>query len=269
MLSESSLVAGDLGSVSVDDVNQALDDAGWVLIRTVRKPSLQQFESLVDELVDRVIRVSNPSRVQPAADQGTRGVNVGHDRIGLHSELATVPFCPRTICFFVDRSADSGGETILCDGHGVLAELSSSSREWLRQGVLRYEVEPMENDVLIHNLGVRSRQELADRLEDLPGVSNVYPRGDRHGFTFTRPAVVSDNDSAPAFCNNVFTWPSIDAYPRRGYDDMAADARSIAERRTLCVRQRTGDIFALRNHRVMHGREAFVGTRTVFARMGT
>ncbi|MDG1480929.1 MAG: TauD/TfdA family dioxygenase [Myxococcota bacterium] len=204
-------------------------------------PDESAFEALTavfsaDFLVDSgVTRLPVPHREPP-----TRQIRTPRPEhpFGLHAELSTsAARRPHILWLYCVTPAESGGETILCDGAAVYARLSPQARA-------------------VFSLSARVQH------------TNRRP---------VSPLARASYASTPAFANALVGRPSYAALcrsvtmangapiPRLAWEE----AKAVADTLTVAVRWRRGDLLMIDNHRCMHGRRPLPASdpRTLYSRV--
>ncbi|WP_329486673.1 TauD/TfdA family dioxygenase [Kitasatospora sp. NBC_01246] len=153
---------------------------------------------------------------------------LGRGDLSLHTECAQLPRPPRLLLLACARTADSGGETLLVDGRAVLAELA---------GFHPTSLEALAAPRAAYFGGADGH--FAPVLEHLPD---------------GRWRLRLRQDSLARFS------PDAEAH-------LPALRRAV-EHNTTRTRLASGQGLVLDNHRVLHGRTAFVGARLLLRALG-
>ncbi len=218
-------------------------------------------------------------------------------KIALHNELSYVTTWPMKICFFCQRAAESGGETILADMRRVYRRIPEAIKTEFKQRQWR----------LVRHYGyglglswqqsfgttVKTELEAYCRRAQL----NFQWLGDENLKTWcVRPAIHHHPFTRePMWFNHVVFWhlsqlsapirqvfenhcqkQAEPCYPYNTYygDGAPIDADTIAtidaiyRQETIAEPWRNGDLLLLDNMLVAHGRNPFQGQRKVLVAMG-
>lgn len=271
-------------------VKSGLVESGVVLVRA--GAGREDFEALSDALMTPVVHHSTSYAVERDPvnrDATTATVNKGIDAIPLHREGSYAPGCPDLLMLYCVRPADEGGETIFCDGVGLLKALPERTRDFVEGAVLKWhwKVEPERWKAA---LGVSSRAEAETRLKyisaRLAGWEGLEARFDGdllEGVYETLCVIPTKWGDRRSFCNSllIYHYRSVsDFYPKHIYtptlgdgspfpSGVLAEIAEYARAETRGVRLEEGDILLIDNSRCMHGREGFTDPqRRILFRMG-
>jgi alpha-ketoglutarate-dependent taurine dioxygenase len=264
-----------LGVIDTDELYGDLARSGVVIHRGF-VDSLQDFNDFVSEHSLRV--TFDPARRK--STENTAEIDAGRFEMGLHRENGNLPFSPDIQWFYCLVPAIIGAETTLCDGSRVLHEMSTATRRMFEQRKVKYARRiPWEN--VRRFLGVELQLPLEEISDDhlewvnarVPG--QVYRRMDASlvSTELTTSAIVTSRFSGRrAFCNSLL-GPSVNYEPPRitWEDDTEIDfpvwdeIKDLTARYTYDFFWRQGDIVAIDNTRVMHGRRRLGDTaRRIF-----
>ena len=212
--------------------------------------------------------------------------------IALHGEMFYVRSPPNLVWFHCLRAPAVRGETILCDGTALYARLPLATREYFRRMPILY----------LRRL-TREEWQLAFDTPDLDGLRAACRELDLTFETHHDEAVtlryrcsafVRTHSGRDAFVNNVLELSLVELGIESGWTarniagtahsqapivvrtetgerlpaDLVRQIARIGEALTIEHAWQTGDVLMIDNHRVMHGRRAASGERTVHVRLG-
>ncbi len=178
-------------------------------------------------------RDADPDGLTVIRDTGRHSARAGFAGLGrgglpVHTECAQLPLPPRLLLLACARAGDVGGDSLLADGQGVLAELAG-----LRPAAVEALMAPRA--AFFGGAGGR----FAPVLEQLtPGRWRIQLR----------------QDSLARFSPEAA--PHIPAL------------RAAIDRHTVRLRLEPGQALVLDNHRLLHGRTAFSGGRLLLRALG-
>lgn len=200
-------------------------------------------------------------------------------RIGLHTEQAFTPSLPSAVWFYSAQPAERGGDTLICDGAAVVSRLSADARRFLE-----------ENDILYwHRFSGSPRPSPYKRaLQDPPFLERnfreheVILHDDFYEKTsLCRPLIRSRYGHRPVFGNHILNTlkhpgqdepPEIDGFhqarlPNREPlpEELTAELARVTEELTLQLKLGQKEFIWIDNTRLLHGREAFQGSRQMLA----
>lgn len=243
----------------------------------IRGCSEADFLNLTASWGESFVVHPSPQRDQGGADDTIKTVDRGHHAIPLHAELAYAPTRPDVIAFFCVRPAERGGETTIADGRAFAKAMTRAAIELFKQDKL----------VFAHRVPSAIWRPQLERLQAaggaIPGglrsVRVVEEHGDQVLLTeFVTSALVGVG-SGLAFANSILTSlpssrdPLVEATTslslssgRSIPEEIQAELWEIAERVSVAVPWRRGDLILLDNWRFMHGRRAFEGERAILTR---
>jgi hypothetical protein len=104
-------------------------------------------------------------------------VDLGHEHLGLHTELAYVPVRPDLAVFHCQVPAVDGGETTFGDGAAVFAALQPSTRELLTSQRVRYHT-VVRNITWQRMFQTDSKEFILAFGESMPGVDGYFDEYD-------------------------------------------------------------------------------------------
>lgn len=221
-----------------------------------------------------------PALAATRRSNGTRSAPAQPYGINPHNENSYIPGAfPDLVWFRCERPAHIGGETLLCDGVEVLANLSRRNRPFAELEPVRYELSfsPAQWQNLYDT---RDLDVLAQTLGEVEGLEwSIDRRGKLH-YVFDAPQVgVSRFSGCPALRTNVLSrrpfgkvgdvereqMRSGEPVPHWFVSELLAVARSTG----FTLRLDAGDVIVIDNSRFMHGRTPFNGAeRSVLTRCG-
>ncbi|HEX8557875.1 MAG TPA: TauD/TfdA family dioxygenase [Pyrinomonadaceae bacterium] len=271
-------------------VRASLKEAGAVLIRA--GASAEDFEALSARLMTPVVHHSTSTAVERdaiSADATTATVNKGMDYIPLHREASYAPGCPDLLMLYCVRPADEGGETFVCDGVELVASLPASTRDFVKDAVLKWRWKSGPERWKA-TLGAASKEEAAARLKLLEKRLPEWEKLEAEFYGDTLEGVFQTLCVIPtrwgglrSFCNSLLIYHHRDTspfYPKTLYtptlgdgspfpSDVLQEVTELAAGRTHDLTWEAGDILLVDNSRFMHGRRAFTDTdRRILFRMG-
>lgn len=256
-----------------DQVLHALDQWGVVLLRGF-DTGLHSFEMSTAELCTEFLTHGFPNRVGVSEDGTTQTVLTGNGFIDLHAELNHLPFPPDVLWMYCVRAPEKGGETLACDGIAFWDALDESQRSLLRTRRLKY-THSWGSEQWRGFLRVSHIADAVAKLESYPSVRVLGVAGAEEiiRFEYRVPAVKRTRfGGREAFVNSV----PLTAQFRRALHledeeidaELLRDVRRIAEKLSRRIAWRDGDVVLIDNSRVLHGRCAFSGERTIYTRFG-
>jgi len=286
-------VLGTRPALITDDdpgrVLTAVEADGAVLLRRPGTMTLDGFVALSEALIrPMVYHGTNMVERDPVAgDVRTTTVNKGRDEIPLHREASYAPGAPDLLMFYCVTPADAGGQTTLCDGVQLFAELPAAVQAFVSKVDLywRWTAPP---DRWKQTLQASTRSEADVALERLrAGIRpwetlDVGFDGDVLHGVFRTPCVIPTRSGA-SFCNSLMSWENRAKsvyYPRDLLHASLADGSEfprdtlaaivdVSARLTVDVGWEPGDTLVVDNGRYLHGRRAFTDPgRRILVRMG-
>jgi len=281
-----SVIDRDVSELSSDEINQiaiAVQDSGMVLLRGF-VVDMERFRGLSERLCGKFrVHIFPWAREAVSEDRTVQTALRGNEDVPFHKELSFTPVSPDVVWFYCQTPPAPGtGATTVCDGTEVHVRLSDQTRALFEQNPITYtqvwsrvswhalfgtgEVDEAKR-ILAHYAGVRLRE---TERKDL---------GDIITFDYTvMAAQPSKFRKATAFANSILmAGPSL-SYGRNvsvSFENgtpissaVRSEIATIAHSVTGKICWQKGDILALDNTRLMHGREPFSGTRTILTRLG-
>jgi alpha-ketoglutarate-dependent taurine dioxygenase len=276
--------------ISPDAVLEGLAESGSVLIRGAEN-TVEDFERLSAQVMTPMVHqaTGTDERDIVNADGTTSTVNKGKDAIPFHREGSYAPGGPDLLVLYCVTPAASGGATTLCDGALLLESLSPSTRTFVDGARLRWSWDaPPER--WQPTLRTESKEEAEVAIEY--GAAHL-PKGEQltasfvgdvlrgayvtscviesklggHG-TFANSLLIYHlRAGSEYFARDLFSVSLEDGSPFPA--DVLAEIGQVADEITYEVDWRHGDILAIENTRMMHGRRAFTDpARRVLISMG-
>lgn len=207
------------------------------------------------------------------------GVLKGSTALPLHMERGYSPLKPELILFHVVQPSPVGGESLLCHGARVLAELAPATAARFRAKRLKYR-HTWEPQAWQGRYGA-TPEDVARLFATRPEIVDFRFDGDLLHYTYVVSAIVRSRLGGDAgFVNNLEGAYEVQHAPRETRravhehavmfeDDEPVTPELIAEVHAAVVRAtevhalEARDVVLLDNYRVMHGRRAFEGTRVM------
>ncbi|GAB3136962.1 TauD/TfdA family dioxygenase [Micromonospora sonneratiae] len=277
-----------VGTQTPAEVLAAVVDHGAVLLRD---GGWQQdtFVALGDALMEPLPYTGgfHNERDVVGDDRTTTTVTRGTQGMPLHREASYAPGSPDLLTFLCQRPAEDGGETTLCDGIALLAALPPAVRAEFEQLSIVWETS-MPTGTWQRLCGTDDPTVAEQQLRRWEGYLRPWESihidftdtGLTTGFG-THCTPPTRFGGVPSFCNSLLiSRPAEDEYqdqrlrvrttaggpvPERLLDAVSA----AAQRLTIAVPWRAGDVLLVDNSRYLHGRRAFKDAgRTVMVRMG-
>ncbi len=231
----------------------------------------RQFAKVLDKM---------PKALTARRSNGTRSAPFQPYGINAHNENSYIPGAfPELVWFYCRQPASDGGDTILCDGVEALANLSDRGRAFV-------EAEPVHYDLVFsaaqwQNLyDVTSTEHLGAILDTVQGLTwTLDARGKLH-YAFDAPQTgVTTFGRQPTLRTNVLSrrpFGEVGDAERemmRNGEPMPAwfisELLDVVNTTSTTLALEAGDVIAIDNSRVMHGRTAFTDTgRRVLTRCG-
>ena len=276
-------------SEHTDYLKNRLTEAGAVLLRGFPVANADDFDAFsqafgymdftYQESLSNAIRVNYSSRVFTANEAPPE------IEIFLHHEMAQTPISPDKLFFFCQSAASEGGETPLCRSDLLYDDFKREHPVWaakFEQLGLKYTTRmPFVNDPNSgqgrswqSTLSVSNKRQAEEKLRELRYSWQWIDNQVLLVTTPVLPAVKKLPDQSQSFFNQLIAaylgWPGVSDDPsatlRFGDDSLIPVAAlqrvaALAERHTYDLRWQDGDIALVDNHRVMHGRRGYSGTR--------
>lgn len=199
-------------------------------------------------------------------------------RIGLHTEDSMLAAIPAWIWFYAVAPSQSGGETILCDGAGVVSLLGPTASSVLNRDVLYWwKTSTLGQHFLPSGItdppGVERNysgptyQEKEDGFEYMATCRPIIRNRMTGGLVFANPILYfddyADDGSIPAV-NGPLRVRTVDKKPLPS--NLLAQLRSITLALSLRIRLEAREFLWLDNTRFLHGRGSFKGERSILVK---
>ncbi|CAM3806142.1 TauD/TfdA family dioxygenase [Nocardiopsis rhodophaea] len=270
-------------------VDAALPEHGGVLLRGLPLADREDFGHLVEGLgYDRAgytggiaVRENNAGAALNASEEDPRIT------LSPHNEMSYLPDPPRGIFFFCAAAAVEGGEVPVNDVRATAKAIPGEVLEEFRaRGVMYHRNLPRESGAgqkgWVDVFGTGDRDAVERRLGEL-GYRCRWV-GDRLQYSYSRPAFAPHPETGEELWFNQVTelhcsywrshphfpgdlpdhaYPATTAYGDGGAidDDLVSFLRGALWRTARAVRMRRGDVLALDNRVLQHGRFAYEGHR--------
>jgi len=273
-----------------DDVLRELAGHGAVVVRGPAA-TREAFVELTDGLMESLPHhsVATREREVVAAESNLATVNRGMDAIPLHRESSFLPTQPDVLAFYCEHPPAEGGQTTLCDGVRLLAELPDDVRGFAEEEAFTWRFRmPFERWSVA--LGTSSKEMASQRIGQLmarfaPLATYDYRFDGEHlDGTYQAPLVLPTFwGRRAAFANSLLQYYYREPGPlvarhlhhaaisggRQFPAGMLAVIRDCAEGLISEVAWQAGDTVLVDNSHVMHGRRP-VGdpARRVLVRLG-
>lgn len=265
---------GELAEIERDDVIAAFRSTGLVLFEGFRLDQ-DRFRAFTRRFTAAFVTEYNPLERHYLGD-GTMTVQYYEEGIPLHGEMAYLPRIspeigpPDILWFYCERPARRDGETTVCDGAAVVAELSESTRRVLRDKRLKYRL-VTSPPVWQAAAGTCDRASVRAMLRHVPGVLGcTFDDDGTMRWDYATPAIRPTRFSGvDVFVNSIVCIrPPLEdgsAIP----DDVIHEIETVTERLTVPIAWRGGELLMIDNTRYLHGRRSNDDQRRVYVRMGT
>lgn len=276
-------------SHNTDTYKDQLASAGAILFRGFPVNTANDFDAFsaafnyqdftYEESLSNAVRINFTPRVFTANEAPPEV------EIFLHHEMAQTPISPEKIFICCLSAAESGGETPICRSDLLYAAFKEKFPDWADQFKslgLKYRLRMPEQEDLSSGQGrswhstlnVASREEAEEKLREL-GYSWQWQED--NSLITTTPvlqAVKQLPDGSESFYNqvlavhlgwqkvgggvgNALTFGNDEAIPEEALRELA----KLAQEYTIPLDWQDGDVALVDNHRVMHGRYPFSGSR--------
>lgn len=271
-------------------VRDSLKEHGALVVRA--GASVSEFEELSNQLITPMVHHSTSTTIERDvvnADGTTSTVNKGMDYIPLHREGSYAPGCPDLLMLYCVKPADTGGQTILCDGVELLEALPLKIQEFVNNAILKWSWSAGPERWMA-TLGVDSKDAAAVKLKHIKSRLSSWEKleadfeGDTLKGVFQTLCVIPTRwGSKKSFCNSLLIYhyrQATEYYPKTIYvpslgdgspfpADMLEEIAGYAGPRTHGTDWKENDILIFDNSRYMHGRTGFTDThRKILVRMG-
>ncbi len=226
---------------------------------------LVEFRAFCRRICPTAVINESPGRVAVGTTNEIQSVNLGEDAFPLHPELSREPWKPDTAFFACLSPPSQAGETTICDGIALAANLPDAVKKGF-SGRRLLHLMPTWPGLFEFWLGTANPTAalLAAPPPTCPYRFLTTPGG-QVARSFSRPALHRPMFAdGPAFGNFLLfarfhagrqDFPLLDDFTQVP-DDWAEAARATGEDLTYSHRWQQGDILMLDNTRFMHGRRS-------------
>ena len=202
------------------------------------------------------------------------------DTFGLpmHGEMYYTDLRPVLLWFFCERPADADGETTVCDGAQVFAELSGQWKDLLNQKKLKYVRRYLDGEWQL----IYQTDDIAEALNFCQG--NGITANVEDGRTlcteYVHPGVIKSRwGNHSVYINNILPVIWQERMGRKTSivrledgseipSELIEEVIAVQQKHIIPLPWKSGDFAVIDNTRAMHGRRAFQDTdREVFLRM--
>ena len=206
-----------------------------------------------------------------------------HVEISLHNEMAQTPIFPNIISLFCEKTADSGGATVLCRSDVVYQKIAAAEPQLtakLAEVGIRYTTIIPSGDNLDSaqgrgwqsTLSVETKDQAEEKLNSL-GYRWEWQSGESLlAQTKVLPAIKSLDNGRQVFFNQIIAayqgWAGVKENPSKGlcFGDGSEIPKhfldticAIAEETAYDLMWQNGDVAVVDNHIAMHGRRPYGG----------
>lgn len=245
-------------------------ESGFVLFRGFGF-DVDTFGPLVQSLSSEIVRHPNMLRQSVKDDRSILLVDPNETAIPAHSELTYTPLRPEMQWFLCVKSAASGGETTVYDGHAILEAMKPATRKTFIEKRLKWKMEqPIPPVIWQAQFGVRTADEAIDIFQKFDGFQFRFADDGTLTFEYVTPAIVTSKyNGRLAFANNYLVggisleFEDGTAIP----SDYRWEILEVSERYAMPIPWESGDVAMIDNNRVMHGRRKFKDTTRKIAAM--
>ncbi|WP_320069442.1 TauD/TfdA family dioxygenase [Micromonospora sp. RTGN7] len=290
MLDRAASAGPQLAAAVRDAVDEALPTHGGVLLRGLPLTDRAGFETLVAGLgYDLVgyrggiaVRRNDSAVALHASDEDARVT------LSPHNEMAYLPRYPRKIFFFCEKQAERGGEVPVNDIRRTAELIPASVLDEFRERGVRYHRNLPRTSTAgetgwLDTFGTDDRSTVEEHLRT-SGYECTWNADGRLRYHYRRDAFVTHPVTGEELWFNQVTelncsyWRAHPGFPADLPDDdypatttygdgapippeLVSYLRGVLWRTTRAVRMRAGDVLALDNQVLQHGRFAYEGVR--------
>lgn len=279
----------DLGGIDTDKIIAALKTEGAVFFKGF-DVDVEAFEDFTnkfsDDYMDNTGSGSYRDAVSNKTDATIQNVayiyGVNRQRtfgLPLHADRSYIKSQPELIWFMCKEPAETGGQTILCDGVRVYQGLSKSTREILNNKRLKY-IRHYKADEWPVLFKTENKTEIEQYCKE-NDMTCQFDEGGSLTTEFIKPAFVTTRfGDGPAFVTSILIqlWQEDELGRKTSLSRLEDDSKipeavldeikSVCEENTIEIPMQAQDFVMVDNTRLMHGRREFTGEgRAVFVRM--
>jgi hypothetical protein len=206
-----------------------------------------------------------------------------HVEISLHNEMAQTPIFPNIISLFCEKTADSGGATVLCRSDVVYQKIAAAEPQLtakLAEVGIRYTTIIPSGDNLDSaqgrgwqsTLSVENKDQAEEKLNSLGYRWEWQSDESLLAQTKVLPAIKSLDNGRQVFFNQIIAayqgWAGVKENPSKGlcFGDGSEIPKhyldtlcAIAEETAYDLMWQNGDVAVVDNHIAMHGRRPYGG----------
>lgn len=266
---------GKILDLNVQQIKNLLHENGVVLFRgfEVDDAIFKEFSS---RFMGSVLSHGASTRKKADPDGTVVEVVQGQKSMCLHKELGYVPWTPDLVWFYCKIAAKNGGETTVCDGAELFNSLSKPTQKLFTSQKIKYS-HHWPHATWTGFLGCSTMEEAIATLSNHNGVKVLSRSSDEIlKFEFVTSAIVKLK-SEPFFLNSLLNM--IDSKQLNICDvtfengvpiasEIIDEIRATGENCTRPIEWHDNEIAMIDNGRVLHGRNAFTGTRVINTRFG-
>jgi alpha-ketoglutarate-dependent taurine dioxygenase len=200
-----------------------------------------------------------------------RGVVTSDNSLEFHGELYSSGNPPDILWFHCVRPAEIGGETLLCDGVAIAANLLPETTEFFMKTPLVYE-RAAGRKSWAYRFKTKDKGKILSELQSL-NVTASFVGEMLHTRLETNAIRQTKWGREPAFINSLLHAldstgrADISNYGLRTVipESIVSEVRSLTARYAYPIQWQRGDTVMIDNTRVMHGRRRFQGRRDIVA----
>ena len=201
-----------------------------------------------------------------------RGVVASEKSLEFHGELYSSGNPPDVLWFYCARPAETGGQTLLCDGVAVAANLLPETVEFFRKTSLVYE-RAVGRKSWAYRFKTKDKAKILIELQSL-NVTASFSGETLHTRLETSALRPTKWGRESAFINSLLHAldsttgrADVSNYGLRTIipDSIVNEVRTLTARYAHPIHWQRGDTVMIDNTRVMHGRRRFQGRRDIVA----
>jgi alpha-ketoglutarate-dependent taurine dioxygenase len=209
----------------------------------------------------------------------------------LHGEMYYQKLRPDMLWFYCERPPSVKGQTTLADGRELFARLSERSKTLLRSTRLLYrrDLSPADWQTMFKTESLNELRQICDANQ----MTLEIRSDDSIVIEYVSPAIRTAEGDGEIFINNAMLLVKSELALRSGEaaqfvgaattkvplvvrledgsalpDWLIADVDAVSEEITIEVQWQRGDVVAVDNRRILHGRRKAVGDREILVRLG-